>query len=80
MLIVFWEKLVFTIRCLDKKPYTIVVSPPQEISDLTRIGRADWNEQSFEIRDLCELALFKVKERIRKRCLYLEPIYRDFDK
>lgn len=40
----------------------------------------NWQEQSNSQRDLCEEALFKVRARIQKRRLYLEPSFDDFDR
>lgn len=78
MLIIIF--IVFTVRCLDKKPYEIVESPPQEISDLKKRGQKNWQAQMEQIRDLCEESLFKVKARIRKRRMHLEPFFRDLDR
>lgn len=71
---------VFTENGLDKKPYKIVESPPQQIGSLSPMGQANWQEQPLTIRDRCEDAVFKVKSRIQKRGLYLEPFFRDLDK
>lgn len=48
--------------------------------DLQKRGQRDWQAESSGIRDLCEEALFKVKSRIQKRRLHLEPFFRDQDK
>lgn len=71
---------VNTVRCLDKKPYEIVESPQPAVAELERIGQANWQEQSAEMRTMCEEALFKVKAKILKRRLYLEPFFKAMDK
>lgn len=75
----FWI-LVFTKRCLDKKPYEIVESPPQKVAELPKDGRNNWHTETGNTRNLCEEAVFKCKARISKRQLYLEPFFKAFDK
>lgn len=70
---------VVAVRCLDKRPYEIVDAPQTAVVELERIGQADWQQQQPPLRSLCEEALFKVKAKISKRRLYLEPFFKAFD-
>lgn len=71
---------VFTENSLDKKPFTIVKSPPSEVANLKRDGQENWQKQTNAIRNVCEECLFKIKCRISKRRLNLEPFFKDLDK
>ncbi|CAD7090435.1 unnamed protein product [Hermetia illucens] len=71
---------VFTEKDLDKKPFKIVVAPPPEVTDLPRVGQANWQQQRTEDRSLCEQALDNCKARISKRRLYLRQYFQMFDK
>lgn len=70
---------VFTIKNLDKKPYEIVVAPPRAVAELPRDGSENWQQQTSDIRDLCEEAVQKVKDRILKRRLFIEPMFKVYD-
>lgn len=70
---------VFTIKNLDKKPYEIVVAPPRAVAELPRDGSENWQQQTSNIRDLCEEAVQKVKDRILKRRLFIEPMFKVYD-
>lgn len=78
----FVEKIdsVFTIKNLDKAPYTIVESPLKEIKDLSKAGKEDWQCQKKSIRELAVEAVYKIKQIISKRRLLIEPLFRDFDR
>ncbi|KAG4066440.1 hypothetical protein HA402_007076 [Bradysia odoriphaga] len=71
---------VVLIRNLDKRPYTIVELPEQEILELPKQGVECWNDQDPDTRDFCEETIFRIKSRIVKRQLYLEPYFKDLDK
>lgn len=58
----------------------IVESPQQEILGLPREGLESWNNQDPYMKDFCEETLFRVKSKIVKRQLYLEPCFKDLDK
>lgn len=68
------------VRNLDKRPYEIVEVPPQAVLDVEPLGQASWAQQTDGMRSQCDVALLRVKEKIAKRRLYLEPLFRDFDK
>lgn len=68
------------IKSLDKRPYVIVESPQHDIIELPKDGLESWNDQEPKIKDLCEETLFRVKSKIIKRQLYLEPTFKDLDK
>lgn len=72
--------LVVEIRSLDKRPYVIVESPQQDVLDLPKDGLENWNSQDPQMKDFCEDTLFRVKSKIVKRQLYLEPCFKDLDK
>lgn len=69
-----------TVRNLDKRPYEIVVVPPPAVLDVEPSGQASWAEQTEGLRSQCDVAMLRVKEKIAKRRLYLEPMFRSFDK
>lgn len=71
--------LVVEIRSLDKRPYKIVQLPQQEILDLPKEGLESWNDQDPDIRNFWEETIFRIKSKIVKRQLYLEPCFKDMD-
>ncbi|KAJ6633413.1 hypothetical protein Bhyg_16673, partial [Pseudolycoriella hygida] len=68
------------IRSLDKRPYTVVNLPPQEVLNLPKEGLQKWDDQDVDIKSFCEDTIFRVKCAIIKRQLYLEPNFKDLDK
>lgn len=68
------------IRNLDKRPYKIVELPQQEILDLKKDGLESWNDQRPASKDFCEETVFRVKSKIIRRQLYLDPHFKDLDK
>lgn len=72
--------LVVEMRSLDKRPYMIVESPQQNVLDLPKEGLENWSNQDRKMKDFCEETLFRVKSKIVKRQLYLEPCFKDLDK
>lgn len=75
----FFKIVVVEIRNLDKRPYKVVELPQQEILDLPKDGLQSWNDQSPDLRNFCEETVFRIKSKIVKRQLYLEPCFKDLD-
>ncbi|KAJ8950488.1 hypothetical protein NQ314_007875 [Rhamnusium bicolor] len=69
---------VFTIK--KKMPGIKVDPPPKEVQELPRAGGKDWQSVNTSMRDLCESAVDKVKQKIIHRRILLKPVFRDFDK
>ncbi|XP_060524820.1 uncharacterized protein LOC132701132 isoform X2 [Cylas formicarius] len=71
---------VFTIKELEKAPNLKVDPPPQAVRELPRLGAKNWQTVNTRTRDLCEEAVYKVKQKILHRRILLKPVFKDFDK
>ncbi|CAG2054298.1 unnamed protein product [Timema podura] len=70
---------VFTIKELEKIPDFQLVTPPQEVMQLPRKGAQPWENVETDLRDLCERALERLKQKISKRRILLRPQFQDYD-
>lgn len=83
---VFWQTFeddinhVFTVRGLEKMPSLTVDPPPKAVRDLPKLGGKDWQTVNTPLRQLCEEAVDKVKQKIIHRRILLKPVFRDYDK
>nr|CAD7461962.1 unnamed protein product [Timema tahoe] len=70
---------IFTIKELEKIPDFQLVTPPQEVMQLPRKGAQPWENVETDLRDLCERALERLKQKISKRRILLRPQFQDYD-
>lgn len=71
---------VFTYKSLDKHPYKVVESPPEEIQQLSRPGTADWDHLTKPEKNLAQETLFRVRNIVKDRRIYLESYFKSFDR
>ncbi|XP_018321327.1 uncharacterized protein LOC108734325 [Agrilus planipennis] len=71
---------VFTTQELEKCPSPEIEKPPQEVANLPKMGAKVWDNVQPPMRDLCEEAVEKVKNKTMKRGILLKPWFRDYDK
>lgn len=83
---VLWKRFcdftdeVFTIKNLDKQPYRVVECPPEEITDLSKSGMSDWNCESNNTQQNAQNAIFKIRNILFERRIFIESFFRSFDK
>ncbi|XP_053995712.1 uncharacterized protein LOC128885623 [Hylaeus anthracinus] len=71
---------VFTVKELEKLPNLRIESPPKEIAELSRRGTSDWQCEKKSMRDLCEEALQKVRNRVKERRILMKQFFKDYDR
>lgn len=71
---------VFVVKGLEKMPSLKVDPPPQAVRDLPRLGGKNWQSINLSLRQICEEAVDKVKQKIIHRRIMLKPVFRDYDK
>ncbi|CRL05796.1 CLUMA_CG018824, isoform A [Clunio marinus] len=71
---------VFTVKNLDKLPYVVVKSPPDEIKDLPCKGSIDWNSASKSMHETAQEAIFRIRDIVKSRRIFIEVFFNGFDK
>ncbi|XP_050306314.1 uncharacterized protein LOC126743325 [Anthonomus grandis grandis] len=71
---------IFTVKELEKHPDLKVELPRSEELEATKLGGKNWQSVNTEHRNLCEDAVYKVKQKIIHRRILLKPMFKDFDK
>ena len=67
-------------RCLDKQPYRIVESPPQNIKELSLPGSTDWEIVTKTKKQLAQDTIFRLRNIIKTRNIDIETFFKSFDK
>lgn len=65
---------------MEKSPDLKVQTSLKEVVELPRKGAKNWQSLSPSIRELCEEAVDKVKQKTMHRRILLKPAFRDYDK
>lgn len=71
---------VFTLKNLDKHPYKVVESPPEEIRQMSRSGAVDWDHLTQPEKNLAQETLFRIRNILKARRIFLESFFKSFDK
>ncbi|XP_053976671.1 uncharacterized protein LOC128875266 [Hylaeus volcanicus] len=71
---------VFTVKELEKLPNLRIECPPKKIAELSRRGTSDWQCEKKSMRDLCEEALQKVRNRVKERRILMKQFFKDYDR
>lgn len=71
---------IFTADNQDKVLYIISESNPEDFQVLLRDGQEDWTCQPKDIRKIAEDAIYKIKNYIKSRSLYIEPFFKGYDR
>lgn len=65
---------------MDKQPYRVVESPPEEVRQLARPGTADWDCVPKSIKQLAQETIFRIRKLIKSQRISVEPYFKSFDK
>lgn len=70
----------FCFRSLDKQPYRVVESPQVAVRNIHRPGAADWNCVKKSTKTLAQQTLFRLRDVIKSRRIFIETFFKDHDK
>ncbi|KAK1121499.1 hypothetical protein K0M31_010302 [Melipona bicolor] len=74
------DRVLFTVKELEKLPTLKVEVPPKEIAELSRKGASRWQCEGRDIRDLCEKTLLKIRHRVEERRILIKQFFKDYDR